>query len=307
MNYESGTKFSIITNVDKDDDDKDKNKHLQRGAIKDNFYECEHCYKTLTKMNYSHHLKRCSIYKKKLENDKKDVILYQNNNKKIKSYTKKIELDPDGNKIIEITPSSKERDCICIFGISGSGKSYWLNQYLMKWLEQHKGKDIYFFSSLSEDPSITVNVNRVDLEKFYNEDELFMEDFENCCLVFDDCEMISNVKIRKKLYNFINYLLMTGRHIKCSIIITLHNPCNRNSDTKIILNESSIFVCFLSGMGNRSLDYIFDKYLGMSPKQIKKLRLLSDDSRWVSVIKHQVPYIVCSQYQAYVHLASDDS
>lgn len=306
MNSEMvGVKFAMIKNVNPEVENEKKT--LKRGLIKDDFYECEYCYKTLTKQNYSHHLKRCSIYKKKKENDKKDVILYaDNNNKKLSTYTKHIKLDPEGNKQIDIIPSGKSRDCILIIGISGSGKSYFLNEYMKKWVNDHKNKDIYFFSSLKEDPSITVKVDRVDLEKFYNEDELYLEDFKDCLLVFDDCEMISNTKIRKKLYNFINYLLMTGRHTNTYIIITLHNPCTRSSDTKIMLNESSVIVTFLAGIGNRGIDYLFSSYLGLSNKQIKRLRLMSDHSRWVSVIKHSIPYIICSQYEAFVNLASND-
>jgi hypothetical protein len=302
MNTEQGYRFGIIKNDNKDEDD--KRKILKRGQIKDDYYECEYCYKTLTKMNYSHHLKRCSAYKKKLENDKKDIILYASGDKKVKSFTKRIELDPDGSKSIEIIPSNKERTVITCIGIGGSGKSYWTNEFLKKWTIEHPGKDIYFFSSLNEDPSITVDVNRVDLKKFYEADDLYMEDFQDSCLVFDDFDCITDAKIRKKLYNFITYMLFTGRHVKATILITLHNPTTKTGDTKVFLNESHIIVSFINGMGNRSINYVFEAYLGMSKKQIDRMRKLGDTSRWVAVVKG-APSIVVSQYQAYANYASE--
>jgi hypothetical protein len=60
-----------------------------------------------------------------------------------------------------------------------------------------------------------------------------------------------------------------------------------------------------NGMGNGSIAYAFKQYLGMSTKQIKKLRVLSDDSRWVAVIKG-APQVICTQYNAYANYASNE-
>lgn len=303
MNTEEGFKFAVIKNINPETDEK---KTLQRGKIKEDYYECEYCYKKLTKMNYSHHLKRCPIYKKKLENDSKDIILYANGNKKVRSFIKRIDLDPEGNKIIEIIPGNKERDILTLIGRSGSGKSYFINEFLKKWKEQHPGKDIYFFSALNEDKSITVeDINRVDLNKFYEEQELYMEDFQDCCIIADDIDCITDSKIRKKLYNFLNYMMYTGRHINATLGICLHSGTTKNADTKAFLNESSIIVAFINGLGVKGMNYIFEAYLGMNKKQIEKLRKLGDDSRYVAVIKG-CPSVIVSQYCAYANYASDD-
>ena len=303
MNTESGFRFGIIKTIQTDENEKKKT--LQRGLIKSERYECEYCFKELSKINYSHHLKRCSIYKKKLEQEGKDVVLYASGNKKIPSFTKKIELDPDGNKQIEIVPSNKNRDIVVAIGTSGAGKSYFINEFLKKWKqEKGKGKDIYFFSALLEDPSITEKVNRVDLQKFYEEQDLYMEDFKDCCIVADDIDCISDTKIRKKLYNFINYMLYTGRHINCSLVITLHAGTTKNGETKCILNESTVITIFINNIGVKGMNYVLQAYLGLSNKQIQRLRKLGENSRWISIIK-SCPNVICSQYSCYANYASD--
>jgi hypothetical protein len=86
------------------------------------------------------------------------------------------------------------------------------------------------FSELTEDPSITVPIDRIDLQKFYEEaenGELYLDEFKDSCLVFDDFDCIQN-KVRKKLFNLLYYLLFTGRHIGATLLITLHNPVSKS-------------------------------------------------------------------------------
>lgn len=296
MNTISGMPFAKIVLTKKEEPRK-----LKKGQLKGDTYQCPDCLKNLTRINYSHHNKSCSVKRWKA-NQLQDRIIYANGDKKIPSFTKKIELDPESEQF-EIIPSDKERDVITAIGIAGSGKSFFINQFLEKWQAKHHNKDIYMFSAITDDPSIKVKLNRIDLQKFANDDDLCLEDFEDSAIVFDDVDCITDTKIRKKLYGLINYLLFVGRHIKCSILVTLHNPCDKSGSTKSILNESGLVVCFLNGMGSRSINYVFDAYLGMDKKQIKKLRNLSDNSRWVAVVK-SFPYIICSQYEAYANYVS---
>ena len=130
-----------------------------------------------------------------------------------------------------------------------------------------------------------------------DEEELFLEDLENSLLIADDVDCLQN-KIHKKLYNYLHYLLYTGRHVKCSIVITLHSPTTRNADTVPLLNESHLIISFPNTLGNQSIDYIYDKYLGLDNAQIKKLRRMADDSRWIDITK-TTPKILFSQYEAY--------
>ena len=85
----------------------------------------------------------------------------------------------------------------------------------------------------------------------------------------------------------------------------MHNPTSRSGETKPFLNEANVIVGFLNGMGNRAIDYVMNQYLGLSVKQIKKLRKLNDDSRWVAIFKGS-PQVICTQYLAYANYASND-
>jgi hypothetical protein len=236
----------------------------------------------LTKVNYSHHKNRCSVLKALSNGKNNNKIIYANKDKKNPTYFTKLKVSDIES--LEIMPSNakRERDIICWIGTSGQGKSYQINKYLEK-LKCCKD-NIYMFSSINDDPSITFPLKRIDLEKFVDSEELDYEDFEKSVLIFDDIDCISNTKIRKKLFNLINYLLFTGRHINCTLLITLHNPTNKG-EAKNILNESHVVTLFMHSMGHRVLKYLLQDYLGLSSKQIKKLYKKCDDSGWVSVFK----------------------
>ena len=290
MNFHSGLPFLKIVQTKPND----QPTRLRRNLIKGETYECPDCFKTLKKSNYSYHNKTCSVKKKKLK-EYDDKIVYQSSDRKINTFTRSIVLDQEHEQF-EVTPTNRQRDCIIIIGAAGAGKSYWINEYIKKWKEKNKGQSVYFFSALSSDESITEKVDRIDLDKFMAEDELFLEDLEGALLIADDVDCLQN-KIRKKLYNYLHYLLYTGRHVRCSIVITLHSPTTRNADTVPLLNESHLIISFPNSLGNRSIDYIYDKYLGLDTAQIKKLRKMADDSRWIGITK-TTPKILFSQYEA---------
>lgn len=298
MNLYSGIPFLKIVQTKQID----QPKRLRRNLIKTDTYECPDCFKTLQKSNYSLHNRTCSVKKKKAQ-EYENKIIYANGDRKINTFTKKIELDQETEQF-EVIPTNKQRDIIILCGAGGAGKSYWINEYIKKWKEQHKGQSVYFFSALTEDPSITEKVDRIDLSKFLAEDDLYLEDVENALLVADDIDCLQS-KVRKKLYNYLHYLLYTGRHVKCSMIISLHSPTTRNADTVPLLNESHLLISFPNSLGNRTIDYVYSKYLGLDGSQIKKLRKMSDNSRWIGITK-TMPKILFSQFEA-VALYSSDS
>ena len=75
---------------------------------------------------------------------------------------------------------------------------------------------------------------------------------------------------------------MVGRHYNISIIFTSHIICN-GLETKGILNEAHSITIFPNNMGNRSLKYVLDSYLGLDKRQIEKIK--NFDSRWMTIIR----------------------
>ena len=94
-----------------------------------------------------------------------------------------------------ITDKNKDRDCIMVVGQSGSGKSFWVSQYIKTYIKQNPNYKIYFISEAnkSDDPAFS-NIRQLKQIKLDNElltDDLFWKEFNNCCVIMDDIDAIS--------------------------------------------------------------------------------------------------------------------
>lgn len=217
-----------------------------------------------------------------------------------KEEAKKIynEITLKGEEEFQCIPNpDTERQILYITGRSGSGKSYYTLHYCMEYKKMYPKRDIYMFSALGEDPTIDKlkGLKRIKLTEDFCNDEFTSEDFKNSMVIFDDTDVISDKKIRNKVNSIMNNILQVGRHHNTSCIITTHTACN-GKDTKIILNEAHSITIFPNGLGNRSLKYLLDSYLGLDKVQCKKIKKLK--SRWVSIVK-TFPMSIISQKDAY--------
>ena len=73
--------------------------------------------------------------------------------------------------------------------------------------------------------------------------------------------------------------------------------------TKIILNESHSVTLFPLGLGNRSIKYLLDSYLGLDKEQIKRIRNLK--GRSVTIMK-TFPMTILTEKEAYIIKPNDD-
>ena len=139
--------------------------------------------------------------------------------------------------------------------------------------------------------------------EFLADDEITVADFAKSCVIFDDCDTLKNKDIRDKVNHLLNEILETGRHHEVTCLITKHCPTN-GRDTKLILAESHQFVLFPMGLGNRSLKYLLDNYLGLDRDQIKKIKRCK--SRWISINRSTFPMTVISEKECFVLSNNDD-
>jgi hypothetical protein len=208
------------------------------------------------------------------------------------------EITLTGDEEFQCIPNpDTERQILYITGRSGSGKSYYTLHYCLEYKKMYPKRDIYMFSALGEDSTIDKlkGLKRIKLTEDFCNDEITSEDFKNSLVIFDDTDVISDKKIRNKVNAVMNNILQVGRHHNTSCIITTHTACN-GKDTKIILNEAHSITIFPNGLGNRSLKYLLDSYLGLDKVQCKKIKKLK--SRWVSIVK-SFPMAIISQKDAY--------
>ncbi len=73
--------------------------------------------------------------------------------------------------------------------------------------------------------------------------EMTEKDFENCVVIMDDIEHLSNKAISKLVLNLRNSLLEKGRHTNTDIISISHNAL-AGSITKFVHSESTSVVVF---------------------------------------------------------------
>lgn len=198
----------------------------------------------------------------------------------------------------QIPDKNTERSVLYITAPSGSGKSYYTKQYIEQYHKMYPKRDVFMFSSLDDDTTLDKlkYLKRIKIkdDKFLNA-ELSAEDFKDSLCIFDDCDVISNKVVHKKVFTILDNLLETGRHFAVSVIFTSHNATMGNA-TKRILNESHSITIFPKNAGGKMLKYLLDQYLGLDKDEIKRLKNL--DGRWATIIK-SYPMVVMSEKEIF--------
>jgi hypothetical protein len=194
----------------------------------------------------------------------------------------------------QVPDTTTERECGMITGMSGSGKSYYTNNYIKQYKLAYKKNPVYFFSVLGDDKSIDAKlVTRVRIDEGLITEPLSINDVKNSLCVFDDIEMIKDKKIKDALFDFINEILTTGRHTNTSCILTIHYPNSKYIRT--LLNECHWFVYFPFG-SNRATNYVLENYIGIGSKDIKYIKSLK--SRWATIFKNY-PQCVLTEHNLF--------
>jgi len=206
---------------------------------------------------------------------------------KLNNAFEKVEVN-DG--VFSVVPdTTRERDCIMITGASGSGKSYWTNNYMKEYKKCYKKNPIYFFSKLTEDKSIDKKlVKRVKIDQDMIDNPIETSELKDSLAVFDDVEHIDDDEVKKYLFKLINSILTTGRHYNISIILVIHYP--NAPYTRTMLSECHSFVYFPYS-ATRSVNYALESYIGMDKKEIKYIKK-NIKTRWVCIMKNYPQCVV---------------
>lgn len=184
---------------------------------------------------------------------------------------------------------NKERTVNYVVGASGSGKSYYICEWVKEYKKKYKKNPIYLFSSLSSDETLdTIKPQRVILDATFLNEDIDLELYRDSCCIFDDCDTINDKKIKNKVYTLMNAVLNTGRHFNITVWSVNHTPTGNKTETKTILNEAHTLVYFPINM-NRQLLYLLENYSSLDKKAINSIRKLN--SRWVCIYK-QYPQVV---------------
>lgn len=245
----------------------------------------------------------------------KDVDEKDDKNKIYRDF-KQLKLSGGATFSLALPRIDNQRYVISCFAPSGLGKTTFLANvlnYLVENKEYTKDlNNVILFSKKNyEDENafsnklkkiikqVNLDSNLLITEPLDLKEEKYKKEYKDSVVVFDDINTLSTADKRKKqirnnIMEFRDDLLEVGRYLNSTILLTEHIATAGN-DTRIILNETNIFVLFTS-MGAGVYDRLLRKYLGFRQKQIDNLyQNIFIDSRYIIFIKI-MPYIYMTEH-----------
>ena len=198
---------------------------------------------------------------------------------------------PPSTKIFPVVQKSKPYT-IYITGMRGSGKTYFVKQFLK--LNRDKARPVVFISPFPDDESMKglKDIVPFDIDEIEAELErpFTIEDFpENAIVVMDDLEGFPKKK-KIRLDDLRDKALTMGRHLGLSVISICHNPMDGNR-TRTAIRESQYYVLFPQS-NPRDTKVLLSTYAGYSTGMINEI--VQSGSRFVFVNKSAPRYWISS-------------
>ena len=202
----------------------------------------------------------------------------------------------DGRFMYTFDPKEAFRTTQYICGANGSGKSYYLADYIKNSFYKYFQKDypIYLISEKEEDEAFKdIPMKRIKIDKDLVDEPIDYNLFANSMAIFDDVDAITG-QIGKSVVELRDKLLKNARSIKTSVIITNHSFTD-GKYTKSMLNECECITFFFRNY-NRSLKYMLENYIGLDKEAIKILK--NNKSRATTYVK-SYPNVIIQEKNIY--------
>jgi hypothetical protein len=179
-----------------------------------------------------------------------------------------------------------------VSGLSGSGKSHFIAQFLKHNKPTEEGSGIFLFSPVQNDKALSSvkNLIHLDLDEVEKElkKEFEVEDIPTGSIVlFDDIESYPKYQA-KKYMELRDIIAERGRHRKISLISVSHN-CMAGNATKVQIRESQYWILFPK-FNARDARTILKVYGGLDKNDIEKI--MSMNTRWLLYRKAVPKYAV---------------
>ena len=218
--------------------------------------KCEFCNKELNKTYLSKHLKRCNFNQDNTNNE----IIHHNENHDNNNYTNSIITndDTDNNDNIMFTGGQQSCNRTLIVGPSFCGKTHLLLNKLQLIRLDNPEQKICIITRSPE------QYNKIEIEDVSVEEDLddkSIQDFQNCCVVFDDM-LVSNQKL-------IDPFFTRGRHNDLDVYYLSQSYFDLPKRT--IRNNSNIIILFQQTL--KDVEHIYRDIAGfdMSNDEFKSL------------------------------------
>lgn len=182
---------------------------------------------------------------------------------------------------------------IFIAGPSGSGKSYFIGNFIKQYHKMYPDKRIIIVSPINEDKNIDVvkDIIKVDLDEDFKLVPPTVDKFANSLTIFDDIYGITDIKLRNSVFAVKDAILQNGRHDKIDVITSSH-LLNDQKYTKKDIFEANGICIFHKASNAHFINYFTKNYLGLDKFQHKKFT--SMPGRWVFVKPMLCPKVLIS-------------
>ena len=226
-----------------------------------------------------------------VKNNKKYVTVYVQDNDNDEKLGSVVTLPAD-HKFQIVPPSDVFR--VAIFGPSGVGKSTFAANFLKEYHRMFKNHKIYMVSPTRTDEAYEkLNIGWIKIDDTLITDPIDIKEFKDCCLVFDDSEVLSTKKnINTAVEIFRNQSLENGRKLHIGTIVINHVIQNGNQ-TRKVLNECNIIIVFIKG-NFHAIEKLCKIYLGFDKKTIEYIKNIK--GRWCC-IKTNFPQVLISEHE----------
>lgn len=190
-------------------------------------------------------------------------------------------------------PGDKIRDAINIYGISGSGKSYYAMQYCKRYRKIYPDRKIYLVTTNIHDDDLFRNlgIKKLSLSRDVIKKLKFDEKtFKNALVIFDDIESDDRA-ISEYVRRIRNMLFLKSRKHHTSILNIIHKALGGH-DTVTCNNECTGGVFFIRHNWAES-KRLLSKYFELNDSQLKMVYATKKSSRCVYVHKIFPKFLIC--------------
>ena len=191
----------------------------------------------------------------------------------------------------QIAPSNvygqPQRIFVC--GRAGSGKSFWVAEYLQQFKKFYPKRRIYLISQKTHDKLLDPLIHKIIPINEIESANFEADDFKECLVLFDDVDVISCKREEKSVFDLIAKILEVGRSLDTYCILTLHIAAS-HGQSKRILNACT-HLTYFKDSATHSNEYVLQNYFGFDKNELKALKKLN--SRSITIIR-DVPQLVLS-------------
>ena len=195
--------------------------------------------------------------------------------------------------------TDEQVDRVYVCGETGSGKSSFIREYVLKFLKQYMKATILLFSSKTEDKQLDdiKQIKRVEIdEDIYNNPYTLTEISSNSkptLCIFDDCEDFKTKTINNEVARLRDEILRNGRSFGIYSIFVHHNPVDYKA-TRNMIFEANKVVIFPKRSSKGTYNYLLEKKLLLNKEHIDMINTLK--SSFVCISKQIPKSIISNKY-----------